>query len=743
MGTIARRTFLLGSATVVGGFAVGYYFYRRTPENPLLGSLPAGAAALTPYLRIDASGITIITPRAEMGQGVHTSLAALVAEELDIAWTDVRVDHGPPSPTYYNGAVAAEGFPFAATDQGRVARLARGFGDVVGKFAGLQITGGSSTVPDGFEKMRLAGAAARQMLISAAAELHDVPVAELRSADGAVVLPDATRLPYATLAEHAARLEVPAAPALKPRSEWRYLGKSMPRVDMVAKCTGTATYGIDVSPPGLLYATVRTNPRLGGGVESFDATAAEQARGVIKVVPVSGGVAVVADNTWRAFRAAGLISFKWGAAPYPATTAEMFDAVAASFTAERQDSRLKDEGDAELALRDAAVVEAEYRVPFLAHAPLEPMNAVVQLAGGNMQIWTGTQVPLQAIKAAAAIAGIEADDVRLHVQLIGGSFGRRLEDDYVRQAVEVAQAMEGRPVKMTWTREEDMTHDFCRPLGIARMRGAVRDGKVDALDASIAYPSVTASQTGRIGLSVPGADVAIVAGAWDQPFAIPHYRVTGYRVPELAPVSSWRSVGASGNGFFHDCFLDELIHAAGADAMAERIRLASHAPSRQVLEAVAEMSGWGGPLEANRGRGVAFTLAFGVPCAQVVEVTVTPEGIRIDKVFAAVDVGTVIDPQNLEAQVSGGIVWGLGHAIYGEITYTDGAPEQTNYHDYRSLRMYQTPAIEVRALENLERIRGIGEPGVPPAAPALANAIFAATGKRIRELPLGRHIGFI
>ena len=337
------------------------------------------------------------------------------------------------------------------------------------------------------------------------------------------------------------------------------------------------------------------------------------------------------------------------------------------------------------------MLEAEYKVPYLAHAPLEPMNAVVQLKDGRLDIWTGTQIPLFVMAAAASVTGLRAENIHLHAQMSGGSFGRRLEDDYVRQAVELAKAFQGRPIKMTWTREEDMTHDFPRPLGMARMRGAVKDGKVEAYDLSIAYPSVTASQLGRLNQSVPGPDVAIVAGAWDQPFRIPNYRVTGYRVPALVPVSSWRSVGASGNGFLHECFLDELIHAAGADPLKERLRLCWHEPSRKVLEAVGEMSGWGSDLGKDRGRGVAFTLSFGVPVAEVVEVTNTPRGIRIDKVFVAVEVGKVLDPVNFDNQVQGGVIWGLGHAMNAELTYADGIAQQTNYHAFEGMRLYQTP----------------------------------------------------
>jgi isoquinoline 1-oxidoreductase beta subunit len=742
-GKIARRTFLIGSAAVAGGVAFGIYAYKRTPTNPLLRNLGDGQAALTPYVRLDQSGVTIITPRADVGQGAYSVQAALVAEELDLPWEQIKVDPGPPSAAYYNGKVLAEGLPFAATDNGPLARNARVLGDVGGKFLGLQITGGSSTVPDAYEKLRVAGAVAREVLLQAAAKQTGIAKADLRTRNGAVVTPDGRSLSYASLAATAAQIDPPATVTLKPESEWRYLGKSMRRIDMVAKCTGTAVFGIDLRMPGMVYATVRTNPRLGGSMKNHDPSAAAASKGVLKIVPITAGVGVIADNTWRAFKAANLINFDWGPAPYPPTTAAMFETVGTSFVPARQDSRFKNEGNIEAALAGTGVIEAEYKVPYLAHAPLEPMNVVVQLKDGRLDIWTGTQIPMFMMAMAASMTGFRAENVHLHAQMSGGSFGARLEDDYVRQAIELAKAFPGPPIKMTWTREEDMTHDFPRPLAMARMRGAVKDGHVDAYDLSIACPSVTASQLGRQNLSIPGPDVAIVAGAWDQPFKIPNYRVTGYRVPELVPVSSWRSVGASGNGFLHDGFLDELIHAAGADPLKERLRLCWHEPSRKVLEAVGEMSSWGSDPGKDRGRGIAFTLSFGVPAAEVVEVTNTPHGIRIDKVFVAVEVGRVLDPENFDNQVRGGVIWGLGHAMNAELTHADGIAQQTNYHAFEAMRLYQVPPIEVRALTNTNEVRGIGEPTVPPAAPALANAIFAATGKRIRELPLNKHIDFV
>lgn len=743
IGKIARRTFLIGSVAVVGGVAFGYYSYKKPIENPLLDDLAAGEAALTPYVRIDADGVTIITPRADLGQGAYSVQAALVAEELDVAWEDINVDPGPPSPAYFNGAVLGEGFPFAATDEGFAAVNARAFGTVLGKLLGIQVTGGSSTVPDGYEKLRIAGAVARETLKAAAAEVTGHPVSEMRTEAGQVILPDGTRLSYVELAPVAATLPAPKDVKLRPSAEWTTLGKPVQRLDIIQKSTGTLPYGIDLEMEGMLYATVRTNPRIGGGVIGFDASAAEAARGVRKVVPVTGGAGVLADNTWRAFQAAALIEFDWGAAVYPAEQEGMWQAVEAGFHEDHRDSRNKDEGDVEADLNGAEAIEASYRIPYLAHAPLEPMNATVRLKDGQLDIWTGTQVPLTLVANVSKLTGIAGENIHLHNLYMGGSFGRRLEDIYVQQAAELAMAHPGVPIKMTWSREEDMTHDFPRPLEAARGRGRVENGRVVSLDLSIAAPSVMASQLPRMGVPALGPDISIVAGAWDQPFAIPNYRVTGYRVAPLVPISSWRSVGASGNGFFHESFLDELIHAAGADPLEERLRLCHHAESRKVLEAVGEMSGWGGKMAAGRGRGVAFTNSFGVPCAEVVEVTQTPDGLKIDKVFVAADVGRVLDPVNFENQVQGGVIWGLSHAMMSELTYADGQTEQENYDGFESMRMFQAPEIIVRGLENAEKIRGMGEPSVPPAAPALANAIFAATGQRLREMPFKKHIDFV
>lgn len=746
-GKIARRTFLIGSAAIAGGVAFGVYMAKKPIPNPLLDDLKDGEAAITPFVKIDANGITLITPRADKGQGAYSIQAYLIAEELDIDPATATISPGMPGQAYYNATVLGEGVPIPAYKEGFVAETLRDFMSVPAKLLSIQMTGGSSTVPDGFDRMRMAGATARETLKEAAARRVGVARGDLRTENGAVILPDGASIAYTDLAAEAAEIDPVTDVTLRPASAWRYLGKpDLPRLDMLRKCTGTEVYGIDMEFQDMLYATVRANPAVGTAGARVDASAAEGMRGVEKILPVSNGVGVIANNTWRAFQAAEALEIAWSAPDYPGTSDGIFAALEQALgDPDRYDHRQRDEGDVDAALEAGEVIDARYRIPYLAHAPMEPMNAVVRVLEGQVEIWTGTQIPLFIRDRAATIAGVAPEAVKVYVLPMGGSFGHRLEMTHVEQAVELALAVPGRHLKLTWSREEDMSHDYPRPASVAAGRGQVADGKVVAFDLSVSQSAMAPDWFGRLsGMSLPGPDATITTGSWDQPFAIPDYRVTGYRAPSMVPVSSWRSVGASGNGFYHDCFLDELIHAAGADPLAERIRLCLHEPARKVLEAVGEMSGWDGPsIAEGRGRGVGFCMSFGVPCAQVIEVTQTEAGIRIDQVYVAVDVGEVLDPTNLEAQVFGGVIFGLGHAMNCALTYEGHAPLETNYHVYEGMRLYQAPQIEVRALSNGSRIRGVGEPAVPPAAPALANAIFAATGQRIRELPLNKHIDFV
>jgi isoquinoline 1-oxidoreductase subunit beta len=740
LGTIARRSFLIGSAAIAGGVAFGWYAYRKPYANPLVAD--EGAAALTPYVMIDASGVTIITPRAEMGQGVHTTLATLVAEEMDLPMDQVKVHHGPASHAYYNGALLEEGVPFLPTDQSWLAETTRRATHIPTKFLGFQATGGSSSTPDAYDKMRQAGAMARAVLVKAAAAQLGVSETDLKTEGGAVVAPDGKRLSYIELATAAAAIDLPDDVPLKARSDWTQLGKSQLRTDMIAKVTGTAQYAGDIRLPGQLFATVRTNPGLGAAMISYDATAALAMPGVKHVVEVDGGVAVVATSTWAAFQAADAITFEWAPAPYLANSADQLAQLAATFAPDFQDSQSRDDGDTDTALKTGTAFSAEYSVPYLAHANMEPLTALAHVNDDYADLWAGTQIPTQARTEAASITGLPPEKIEVYTTLMGEGFGRRLEMDFIRQALQIATKLRGTPILLNWTREEDMTHDAYRPMAMARVNATVQDGLVHALNLQVACAAVIASQAGRLGYSLPGPDATIVQGAKDQPYTFPNYRVTGYRVPAVVPVGSWRSVGSSQNAFFHDSAIDELAILAGVDPVEFRLRQIAHAPSRKVIEAVAAASNWGGPLPAARARGIAFALSFGVPVAEVIEVEQTEAGIKLANIWAAVDVGVALDPRIIESQVQSAIIFGLSAAIRGEITFSEGMVEQTSFPDYEPLRLYQCPPINVSILENGDRIRGIGEPGTPPAAPALANAIFALTGQRIRSLPLSREIAF-
>ena len=716
----------------------------RPTENPLLDKLGPGEAAITPFVKITSAGITLIVPRADVGQGIASMQAHLIAEELDIDPHSATLDPGQPHPAYVNVKIAANSLPFQPLDESLVPRTLRELMTAVAKFSGAQFTGGSSSVSDLHEKLRLAGAVARETLKAAAALRHGVDVQALQTENGQVVLPDGARIPYTDLAVDAAGIDPIDDVQLRPPSAWRNLGKPFLRTDVIAKSTGIQDYGIDVRLPDMLYATVRANPGRGGGVSRYSAAAAKQLRGVHSVVEVTDGLAVITNNTWRAFQAARSLDIEWHPPNYPSSSAEMWALLEDAHTDDNIDSRLRDDGDVESAFEGGNVVEAEYRVPFLAHAALEPLSATVLVDSSRVSIWTATQVPNAVRNAASELTGVDAEHVTLHVLPAGGSFGRRLDHDYVVQAIEIAMTVPGVPVKTTWSREEDMTHDFPRPLHMARARGSVEDGRVVACDIDSISPSLSKSWFGRVFVVPPGPDTLLVWGAYDQPYSIPNYRVTGYQAPEMVPIGSWRSPGACSNSFFHESFLSELIFAANADPLLERLRLISDPVSRRVLEAVGEMSNWVGPdIGPGRGRGIAFAHSHHVPVAEVIDVTMTDRGIRIDEVWIAADCGPVFDPINAEAQMTGAAVWGLGHAMNCELTYESYAPVQTNYHAYQGMRLYQTPRIHTRLLGKAHEVAGLGEPTTAPAAPALADAIFAATGQRIREMPFNRQIDFV
>jgi len=732
IGTITRRSFLVASVAVAGGVAFGAYKLNEAAPNPLKPE--EGFTPLNAFVVIDADGVTIVTPKAEMGQGVQSTWAAFAAEELDLAWHQVRTMHGPPAKAYYNSALFGAALPFMDYQVGPFKERLRKIAGEGAKLLSLQLTGGSTSMRDGYERVRLAGAVARETLKEAAAQRLGLSRADLTTRDGMVITPDGTQIPYSDLAVEAAAIDPPSV-ELRERSEWRLLGTSLPRVDLPPKATGTATYAIDVRLPGMKFATVRMNPRRTGMV-SFNADAALRMDGVEKVLDLGSGIAVVARNSWLAMQAAQAVEIEWEPSLYPPTTEGIYDEIIAAFD-DAPNSVIRDDGDVDSATGET-VLEADYHVPVLAHATMEPMNATALFEDGALTLWCGNQAPVLSQQGAAEAAGIPVDAVTLHTTLMGGGFGRRGERDFAAYAAQVAVAIPGTPVGVVWSREEDMTHDYYRPAAMARFRGVVTGGEAVALDGKISAASVIQEQARRYGRSMNGTDRELVSGIGDQPYGLPNLRIAGHRTKSDVPVGSWRSVSASFNGFFLESFIDEMAHAAGRDPLDFRLSMTrkEHEPSAKVLEKVAEISNWTGQTPEGVGRGVAFSYTFGTPVAHVIEVRQEDRGIRIKKVWSACDPGVALDPRNIEAQVMGGCLFGLSAAVMGEITFSDGAVEQQNFPDYDALRMHNAPAFEIAVLENNTFIGGIGEPGTPPAAPALANALFDLTGRRGRRLPL-------
>lgn len=755
MGKIAkytRRGFLGLGVLAAGGLAVGYYTYKKPYPNPLPETLKKAEFSFTPYVIIGSdNAITIITPRAEMGQGIHTTLAALVAEELEVDMDQIHTEHGPAAAAYYNAAMLKEGAPFPFFEDGFVAEAARGAMGVLGKYLGLQVTGGSSSTIDAFVKMREAGATARAVLLAAAAARWGVAENSLTSARAEVIHPNGERLSYGALAADAATLTLPEPPALKAPSEWRILGKSQPRVEIYEKVTGAPIYGIDVQLPDMLYASVAMSPRFGAKAKSANKVAAMVVPGVLDVVEINTitgyGFGIIASNTWAAFEGARALAPEWEAAIYPADTAGLKalwnDALdrEASFT-------LGGRGDPEAAMQGADVITANYSLPYLAHTTMEPMNATAHFKDGKLKLWLGTQGPGIAAMASAKLLGIEASDVEVVTTRLGGGFGRRTEVDVPLYAAAIAAQTGGKPVKVTWTREEDIRHDTYRPMAEARLRGALKNGQPEALDYRIAAPSITTSVLARTFPALGGGagpDRSMLDGSFDQPFSWPHSRFAAHQVDTAIPVGFWRSVGNSINGFVHESFLDEMAAAAGQDPLAMRLAMMKddhYAPAKAALKAVAEMANWGQPLPEGVGQGIAHTLSFGTWVAEVVQVDMRSGAVKVDKIWASADPGLVLDPANFEAQISSAIIYGLSAAIGQEITFEGGQVMQENFYDYDALRMAGVPPIEVALLENSPRMGGAGEPGTPPVAAALGNAIFAASGKRLRALPFSNAVAF-
>ncbi|MFC5480996.1 xanthine dehydrogenase family protein molybdopterin-binding subunit [Massilia suwonensis] len=747
----SRRRFLLGGLVAGGALLVGWG--TRPPRQRLHTGEPLpveqGTVALNGWIAIAPDGtVSVVVPRSEMGQGVHTALPMLVAEELDAPLGSVRIAPAPIDKIFGNLAVLRENLPFHPDERGNVKDGTQWMLGKIGRELGIMFTGGSTSVKDAWQPMREAGAVARAMLVKAAAGDWKAADADLRTEDGFVIHKDGRRASYGSLAARAAQVGagIDAGDVrLKEPRDFRLIGKPVPRRDTPAKVDGSALFGIDARPPGMLYAAVRMAPVVGAGVAWFDAKPVLAMPGVLRVVDVSSaagqyagagaGVAVIARSWWQAKTAAATLTVRWHEDEGDRLSSEsIFKSFADALDNESGyayfESGTQDVSGA------AKTVTAEYRAPFLAHATMEPVNCTAQVANGKVHLWASTQVPSIAVDVAAKVAGVAREDVTIEVMLLGGGFGRRLEGDMVAQAVAVARAAGGQPVQLIWTREDDTTHDVYRPAALARFRASLdANGKILAWDNKSASGAIGHQYFPRnLGLPGMGPDKTTAEGEYDMQYEIANQRIAHVIVDSPVPLGYWRSVGHSHNAFFKEAFLDEVAHAAGQDGVAyRRALLKEHPRHLAVLEAVVRKAGT--PPDG-RAHGVAVHQSFGSIVAQVAEVSVEGKDIRVHRVVCAIDCGMVVNPNIVAQQMEGAVVFGLSAALGGEITIRDGRVQQSNFGDYPVLRMDRAPHVETVIMPSAEPPEGVGEPGVPPVAPAVAAAVFRLTGQRLRSLPL-------
>ena len=699
----SRRAFLKTSAAASGGLLMALHL----PGT--LGQAMAAGTVSTPNAWVhiaDNNAISILIAHSEMGQGVYTSMPMLVAEELNVDLNQIKVVVAPPAEAYVN------------------------------QLLGAQITGGSTSVRAGWEKLRVAGAQVREMLVSAAALQWDVDPDLIKAEKGMLLGPKGKKATYGEFAHAASRLAVPEKPTLKDPKNFRIVGKRTKRLDTPAKTNGTAEFGIDVKLPGMVYATVQQCPVIGGKVKSFDATQAKGMPGVQAVVQISDGVAVVADSWWRAKKAMETVKVQWDEGAVAALSdTSIIENTRQAAKSGKVIEIIKPQGDVAAALKGAAkVVEAEYISPMQSHSPLEPMNFTAHVQGDKVLLIGPTQFQQGAQGAVAGALGVKPENITLKTTFLGGGFGRRLELDFIVQAAEISKAV-NKPVKLLWTREEDMTHDFYRPAGVNQLKaGLDANGMPVAMHFKVASQSVTQRAFGlpkdtldpfMAEAAVPGYNIANT-----QHDLIIHD--SGFRV------GYWRAVSHSMNAFANESFIDELAKAAGQDPYAYRMKLLQGKPRfANVLKLAAEKAGWGKPVAAGRARGIALMEGYDSYMAQVAEVSLDKDGsVRVHKVTVAADVGHMVNPDTVEAQLQSSIVFGVGAVLKHQITMKNGRVQETNYNSYAPVRMYESPQIDIVLVKSTEKPGGIGEPGTAVAAPAIANAVAALTGKRVRRLPI-------
>ena len=748
-----RRHFIGAIALGTGGLAVGWGLWparqRLLPSKPL--PPVASHPAFNGWVRIgEDDRVTVVMGRSEMGQGSHTGLAMLLADELGARWDQVQIEQAPFDNIYNNQAVAADGLPFHPDNQGQLKRAAQFLTGKTMREFGLMMTGGSSSIKDLWLPMREAGASARAMLAQAAAAKWQLPVNDIVVADGMVSHGSGKSASFGELALLAAQQTRPETVTLKTPAQFKLIGHPIPRLETIDKVNGSAIFGSDVRPPGLLFACVGMNPELGGSYQSLDDAVVKTMPGVKKalaVPPLYGSttaVAVVAQTTYQAMQGLRKLPVEWSLGK----ASDISDATVQTRFKEALDSNSGftyfSEGDADRAIAASKkTVQAEYSAPYLAHAAMEPLTCTVWFKDGGAEVWASTQITDLARHVVAKVLGISSDKVQLHLTLLGGGFGRRLEMDVIAQAAFIAKACEGWPVQTLWDRTQDLQHDFYRPAAASRFTAALDDnGQLTAWHNLSTSQAVLPQVLSRLfGLPAAGPDKTTAEGAFDQAYEWPNAKISHCAVDLPIPVGFWRSVGHSHQAFFKESFVDEVAHAAGQDAVAFRLSLLKNHPRHaKVLQTVAEKSGWKpsayrAPDGGQRAMGLALHESFGSIVAQVVELSVLQQKIKVHRVWCVIDCGTAINPDLIAQQMEGSVAFGLSAALYGRIQLNKGRVQQSNFHDYPILRMPDMPKVDTFIIPSDATPEGVGEPGTPPVAPAVANALFTLTGQRLRSLP--------
>ena len=752
--SLTRRSFLVAGTVAGGGLLVGCASASRQQLRGEPWQLPSGQLALNGWVKLSPDNtVTVVLARSEMGQGAHTGLMMLVAEELDADWSQLRTEYAAIDKLYGNVAAMSEGLPFRPDDQGLLARSLRWVIHHTMRQMGIMMTGGSSSIKDLWLPMREAAADTRATLVQAAAKQWGVDPKSITVDKGRLSGPSGQTLRFGEVLPLLGASPSPAEHyALKTPDQFRLIGRATPRHDSAEKVLGKAVFGIDVQAPDMLYAALSLSPVRGGRVQDWDAQKARQRPGVQGVVAFeplhggSGGVAVVAQRYWQAVQALPDLEIRFDEGPMTgASSAAMLQALRKTLDHDEGFGYWRKGSATEIIGRSSRVVRAEYSAPWLAHATMEPMNCTVRFEPGRATVWAPTQVPGLAREAAAKALGLEPEQVDLQLTYLGGGFGRRLEVDFVAQAATIARQFPGRAVQVIWSREQDLQHDFYRPAAVARYAAALdAQGRVEAWHALSAGQSITPQFLGRtLGLPGGGPDKTTAEGAFDTAYEFPAVRVAHATVDLPVPVGFWRSVGHSHQAFFKESFIDECALAVGQDPLAYRLALLQQHPREAaVLRLAAEKAGWGQPLPAGadgiqRARGLALHESFGAAVAQVVEVSVGTTGeIRVHRVVCAIDCGLPVNPNTIAQQVESSVVYGLSAALAGEVKFAQGRAQVNNFHDQPALRLPECPVIETHIVPSTAHPEGVGEPALPPLAPAVANALFALTGQRLRSLPL-------